>query len=419
MRKGYLFGGAVVIVGTLAAALSSKGPVTSSAGETSTLPALSATSRESLEMTIERSRARVDADPGDGEAAVVLADALVRAARVRSDGSLALEAEQVLRRALQHNPSDYGVRRMQGVVYLAQHRFDEALRLAREAETLRPDDPWNDAVAGDALIELGQYVEAFDAFDALVSRRPDAAAYARVAYARELQGDLAGAEALMRMAAESTAPQDLEARAWVSAQLGNLYLVQRRFGDAEREFARAEFTFPSHPYAAMGRARLHIARGELIQALHLVKQIAETPESLALTGDLHARLGDLIAAEASYRQAERLERDGWQYEQPQPAALARFLAERRRDIPAAVSLAEAAAAKRQDIYTLDALAWSYFRAGRVEDASAAIRKATRTGTLDRGIRCHEAAIEAARGGTRTDQNVCDPLGLLEAGHAVN
>jgi tetratricopeptide (TPR) repeat protein len=70
--------------------------------------------------------------------------------------------------------------------------------------TLRPEDGWNYAIAGDALLEPGRYDEAFDSFDKVMERRPDAGAYARVAYARELQGDLDGAVQLMQMSAEAT-----------------------------------------------------------------------------------------------------------------------------------------------------------------------------------------------------------------------
>jgi hypothetical protein len=62
-----------------------------------------------------------------------------------------------------------------------------------------------------------------------------------------------------------------------------------------------------------------------------------------------------------------------------------------------VAIAEKASAERHDIFTEDALAWTYFRAGRVADARAAIAQALRTGTKDQDIRAHASAIEAAAG----------------------
>jgi len=368
------------------------------------------TTRTELDATIASNRQRVAANPGDGKAAVELADALMRAARVSADASLAIEAEHVLRATLRHSPSDYMSRRMLSVVYLSQHRFAEALTEAKAAQTLRPQDAWNYAIAGDALLELGRYEEAFDSFDRVMEHRPDAGAYARVAYARELQGDLDGAVSLMRMSAEATSRQDVEGLAWTFAQIGNLYLLQGRLDEAERQFSHAEFIFPSHPYAMNGRVRLLIARHRYADALDLSRRLPTTPESLATRGDLLARLGRAGEAEETYREAERVERDGWKQEQPQPGALARFLAERGRNIPEAIALAERAAAERQDVVTMDALAWSYFRGGRVAEAASAIQRATRLGTVDPRIRCHASAIATSiREAVTPDGVTCDLL----------
>ena len=364
------------------------------------------TSRAALDARIAEMRRRVAADPADGAAATMLADALMRAARVHADASLPLEAERALRATLRHG-EDYAAQQMLAAVYLSQHRFREGLEIALHARKAHPRDAWNAAVAGDALLELGRYDEAFDMFDEAVSLRPDAGAYARVAYARELRGDLRGALKVMRMAAEATASPDVEAQAWVRTQIGMLHLHLAEFDDAEREFRRAEFLFPEHPYALTGRIRLAIARGQHAEALRMLRRAPATPETLAMRGDLQAHLGDRTAAAASYQESERLEREGWASEQPQPGALARFLAERDRSIPEAVALAERAAADRQDIHTMDAMAWAYFKAGRLADADAAIGRAMRTGTVDPRIRCHAAAIaEARRGGA---PGRCDPL----------
>lgn len=393
------------------------GPRADAAARAAGRGTLMSTAPEALDDIIADARGRVAADPGDGEAAVLLADALMRAARVHSDATLPLEAERALRSTLQHRPDDYAALRMLAVVFLSQHRFAAALETARKAGRVRPTDAWNHAVAGDALLELGRYEEAFDAFDQVMGLRPDAAAYARVAYARELQGDLDGAASLMKMAAESTGTHDPEAQAWTYAQLGNIYLQQRRHDDAAREFDRAEFTFPSHPYARAGRVRLLIARQQFREALALVERGPRTPETTAIEGDILGWLGSEAAAEAAYVESERLEREGWAQEQPQPGALARFLAERGRNTAEAVKLAETAAAERQDINTFDALAWSYYRVGRIDDAVKAMAKATRTGSADPRIRCHATVITAAAsGGPGVPAESCNPITLATRNH---
>src|SRR5258708_34248925 len=112
---------------------------------------------------------------------------------------------------------------MLGALYLSEHRFREALVVGEKNREARPADAVNDGVIGDAHLELGEYDEAFAAFDRMMQKRPSAASYARVAYARELQGNLKGAIESMKLAADATAPTDPEGLAWARSQLGDLY----------------------------------------------------------------------------------------------------------------------------------------------------------------------------------------------------
>jgi hypothetical protein len=79
------------------------------------------------------------------------------------------------------------------------------------------------------------------------------------------------------------------------------------------------------------------------------------------------------------------------------ANLALFWAEHDRRVPEAVKIAESVASARRDIFTEDALAWAYYKAGRLDDAFAASQRALRTGTRDERIRSHAAQIGAASG----------------------
>jgi tetratricopeptide (TPR) repeat protein len=361
------------------------------------------TSREGLERRLSTLEARVAGNPDDDRSAVALADALLRQARVTGDATLPHRAERVLHAAVADTDS-YLARRMLGATYLAQHRFVEALAAGESSRALRPDDSWNYGVIGDAALELGRYDEAFAAFDRMAALKPSAASYARVAYARELGGDLPAALAAMQMAAESTSPQDAEAVAWSHVQVGLLHLQRGAIDDASRSFDRALFAFPGHPYALNGRARVAVARNDLAGAIAIYRDLYSrmpTPELAAHIGDILVATGDAAAARTSWAEAERLEREGWAHEAAQPAALARLLAERSLQPEVAVSLALAASRERDDIFTNDALAWSLFRVGRFEEAWAASVRSRRTGTKDRRILYHAAAIAEARGDADT------------------
>jgi len=362
------------------------------------LPLVQGTSRDDLDDAEQRARARLAADAADAPAAIRLAEVLWRRARIETNAGHAIEAEHVLETVLKAQPGEYSALKVLGAVYLSQHRFAEAADVARRAIAVNDRDAWNYGMLGDAYLELGQYEGAFEAFNTMVRLRPDAASYARVAYAHELQGRLGEALRHMQMAAEATGAHDPESLAWHHAQIGNILFHMGRIDPASREYARAQHAFPGHPYARAGLARVAAARGDFTRALGMYRGLlaeAPTPELAATVGDLLARTGDAAGAEAMYTQAETLEREGWESEEPQPAALARMLAERGRDAEKAVKLAEEGARNRSDIFTMDALAWAYFQAGRVSDAHAASMQARRTGTADRRILCHGAAIDRA------------------------
>lgn len=356
----------------------------------------SARNSRTIEPSARNSRT---ADKSDGEA-IKSADTLLRKARTESEPAHALEAERVLRAALERNPADYQATRMLATVLLAQHRFRDALAIAERARAMRPDDAWNDGTMGDALLELGEYDKAFAAFDQMAQRKPNASSYARVSYARELQGDLEGAAQMMTMSAQAAGGGDVESQAWHAAQLGSLLLRQGKHDDAEREFKRAEHFFPGHPYARAGMLRLMAARGQYRDALKMVEEdLARraTPELAAWAGDLATRTGQTAQAAEHYARMEALEREGWASEEPQPGALGRLLAERSLKADEALALAEQAARTRSDINTMDAVAWAAFKAGQLDRAAAAAKMAMRTGTRDQRILAHAAAIALATG----------------------
>jgi tetratricopeptide (TPR) repeat protein len=358
--------------------------------------AASVTSREGLQLTIQDMERRLREHPDDSNAAVSLADALLRQARVSGTAGSALRAERALKQILHDDPQTYDARRMLGAVYLSQHRFREAIREAERASAERPTDDWNYGVMGDGHLELGEYEQAFSAFQKMMDLRPTAGAYARAAYALELRGRLDAALEAMHLSTDATPPADRESIAWHHAQLGDLYRQLGRPEDAALEYAWADHSFPDHPFAARGMAELLEARGDLAGAATKVEALmtrSPSPDLAAKLGDLYTALGRVADAARAYALAEA----GWRFDAPHPALLARFLADHGQKLQEAVALAERTAGDRHDIFTEDALAWCYFKSGRLNDAAAAIARAQRTGTHDRTILSHAAAIKAAQG----------------------
>ncbi len=357
-------------------------------------PGAPAASREGLDKRIADMEGKLAADSGDVGAAVLLADALIRQSRVTGNAGLVMRAERALKSVLREDPGNYDALRMQGSVYLSQHRFAEAAAVGEQCRALRPADPVNYGVIGDAQLELGNYDEAFAAFEQMMQRRPGPASYARMAYAMEIKGQLNDALEAMKLAAGASEGGDREAMAWYRAQVGDLYLRLERPSDAMREFATASQAFPGHPFAVTGYAKAIAQLGKTDEARALLEDLAKrapTPDLYALLGDMSARAGRAVETARYYALAEA----AWRSDAPEPKNLARFLADRGERIDEAVRIAEAAANERHDIFTHDALAWAYFKAGRTTDAKRTIQLALRTGTRDAEILRHARAIQDA------------------------
>ena len=408
---------AVVVAAVFVVAATLRDAQRTAAAAAPVLPlAVVGTSRAELSTTVAEMTARLATQPDDAVAVVRLSDALLRLQRVNSDGRAVITAESHLRRFLAARPAHYEARRMLAAVLLSQHRYGEAIAEANRARAADPRDAWNYGAIGDGYMELGDYDRAFEAFDRMGQLAPGPAAYARTSYALEIKGDLEGALEFMRMAADGTSPNDSESQAWHFAQLGDLLMQLGRIGEARLFFERAAATFPNHPLAIGGVARVKIADGEWAAARQLLQgelAKAPTPDLTIAIGDLSEALGDHAGAASYFRAAAQIERAAADSGPRQPNALARFLAEHDRDIPEAVSLAEEAARLRRDIFTMDTLALAYLKAGRLVDAGRASQAALRTGSRDARLLWHAAEIRAAAGAPAAAMELLQKIPSLE------
>lgn len=380
-------------------------------------PATMGTSRTELTKVVETMTARLKTNPTDETAVLQLAEAYIRLQRVNNDGRAVLTAEEHLRAFLKQQPGHYEAERMLAAVLLSQHRFGEAVAQANKVSNVDPRDAWNYGAIGDGYLELGDYERAFAAYDRMGQLQPGPPAYARTSHALEIKGDLSGALEYMKRAADGSWSNDPESQAWHYAQLGDLLLQQGRVIDARREYERAAATFENHPIAMVGLAKIKVVDGDLPGArLTLQEQLARvpTPDLAASVGDLLEASGDSTGAEQYFRMAEQIERAGWGNGPPQPQALARFLAERGRNLEEAVTLAERGAIARRDIYTMDTLAWAYFKVGRTAEAQKALAEALRTGSRDARLLYHAAEIHAAAGDATAAQEMLSRIPAPDA-----
>jgi tetratricopeptide (TPR) repeat protein len=346
----------------------------------------------------ERTRAR----PGDAELLTQLGLAYQLRWRETGDASFLPRSEAALRRALRGGADDADAVLGLGSLALVRHEFRPALAHGRRAQRLLPGSARPYGVIGDALVELGRYREAFEAFEHMVELRPSLASYARIAYARELTGDRTGALAAMRLALDAAAGQP-EPTAWALVEVAKLELALGRVDSAAQNARAALDVLPGYPAARAELARLEAARGRIGRAVAEARRAAEAaPTSQAVT-----LLADLLDRAGRRHEARK--------QRAAVAVIDRLLAANgvRVDLEAAVSradsgirpyetveLARRARADRPSIYGDDALAWALARAGRCEEALPLADRALRLGTEEPLLLFHRGYAAGCAGDRR-------------------
>lgn len=283
-----------------------------------------------------------------------------------------------------------------------RHDFRTALRLARRSRALAPDSLSAYPVLVDALVELGRYRDAERTLQRFVDLRPGLAAYARVAYFRELHGDLPGAAAALRLAVAAGGPPSRTV-AYVQSLLGSVELNRGRLPAARRAFAAASAAVPGYGPAADGRADVAAAGGRLAEAIRRLRRLVARrpgPDYATALAELRLAAGDRAAARRGLalarEQEERLARRGYKPD----AALAVFESDhghRGRGL----ALARTVWSRAPSVTSADALGWALTRAGRPHAGLRWSRRALRLGSLDPGFRYH-AGLAAMAAGHRAE-----------------
>ncbi len=317
-------------------------------------------------------------------------------ARETGDPTYYTKADGVLRRALSLSPKDLLAVSGLGSLELSRHRFRAALALGRRAQSLSPTTARNYGVIGDALVELGRYREAFAAFDHMAAIKPGLDSYARISYARELQGHFHGALTALRLAL-SAAIGEPEATAWTHVQLGKLYWSRGFVRAAAHQYRAALVAFHGYPNALDALALAEAARGQLRPAIAFAQEAVNRiplPQYVTDLGDLLRAAGRDHAAHRQYALIGVIRRLLAANGVRTDLETALFDVDHGIDLRGSLSLARRAEAERPSIDGDDVLAWALARSGRCDEALAWSQRALRLGTQDALKFFHRAAIES-------------------------
>lgn len=354
---------------------------------------------ERTDRLVESLQRRLRERPSDQRAYVQLGSAYLQKARETGDPAFYTKAEEVLARALVLQGDDVEAMTAQGALALARHQFQDALAWGQRAMAVNPGRAAIYGVVGDALLELGRYEEAVSAIQHMVDLRPDLASYARVAYVRELHGDVDGAIAAMRLAIEAGAP-GTEAAAWAQVQLANLLLGQGRLAEAETSYRQALRSYPEYMPALAGLGRLRAAQGrygEAVTALRRVSDAMPLPEYVILLGDLYGAIGQPDEAARRYELVQAIDRLQRASGVDTDLEMALFNADHGVELEDALIRAREQYGRRPSVHAADVLAWTLYQNGRCEEGQAYAAEALRLGTRDALMHYHAGMLALCAG----------------------
>ncbi len=363
-------------------------------------PALAPSPYARTDEVIQRASEAIRQSPNAVEGYTTLVTGYLRKFRETGDAGYLGRAEAACDKARQLAPNDYQALSLLPCVYDMQHRFAEAIPLAEQAISIDPDDAFNFGTLGDSLTENGDYDGAVKAINQMVKLHPDSWSYARVARLRELYGDMDGAVESMRMSVQASIDSDDEQRAWCHVQLGNLYFNQGRLEEAEPEYAAALEAFSTYSFGLTSMARLRAAQGKFDEAISLYRKsldIAPRQETVVFLGDLLLHLKKQQEAADVFELMDAIDRIMRANHVLPTYVLVLYWADHDFKLDQTLKEAERCATERDDIKTLDALAWARYKTGRYDDALAASNRSLRLNTRDAMLYFHLGMIQLKLG----------------------
>jgi tetratricopeptide (TPR) repeat protein len=343
-------------------------------------------------------RETIAAGDASGEVYAQLGNSLYQRWRETGDRRLLARADRAFAAALADDPRDFNALAGRATLALSDHRFADGLALARRAHRAAPGVVAPYAALVDGLIETGRYGAAGQALDRMLSLKPNLASYLRASYYRELQGDLAGAAAAIRLGV-SAGSGTVEGTAYVRTLLGDLEARRGRYDAAQLAYREAVAVDPEFGAALTGIAMLRAGRGEIAPAIESLRgQLGSppSPDALIRLGEVEQAAGLMDAARRRYDRALAIESRLLAGGAGTDAGVT--LNEANHGEPTrAVLLGRTAWRTAPSVSSADALSWALYRAGRVDAAARFSVEAMRLGSRDPEFLYHAGMIARANG----------------------
>ena len=337
--------------------------------------------------------------PADANAWVQFGDILMQKGRETADAAYCTRAEAAYRKALHLDP-----KRLEALIGMAwvngvRHDFEASIDWSQKALAVDPKNMAAYGLMGDAAVEMGDYDKAFQHYQTMLDLRPDLSSYSRSAHLLQLTGDTRRATWLMAKAIKAGSPYG-ENTAWCRSQLALIYFQQGAYVPAEQMLEEGLKRVPNdyRLLAAMGRVKAALKQYDAaIDYYRRSVAIAPQEDIVAALGDVLMVAGHPDEAKRQYAMVETIARLNKANGVKGDMLTARFYADHDMNLPEALKMAEDEYSTRKNVYQADALAWCYFKNGRLDDARKMITVALSHGTQDSMFYFHKGMIEAQAG----------------------
>jgi len=353
-------------------------------------------SHEPTDVRIKTFEKLLAASPDDLKLQTGLISAYLQKVRETSDFGYLTRASKIVDRILEKDGGNFTALRFENEIDLQRHDFKAVADRSQDMVKYAPSDAGTWGNLGDALMELGEYQRAGDAYLKMFALRPGLSSYNRLAWHRFVTGDPISAIALMHEAVEAGDPV-AQNTAWCYAELGDMYFKTGKLDDATNAYRSALDLFPSLHRALAGLGQVEAARGHTIDAIRFYERaqaIVPLPQYAGELEDLYTTAGRADKASEQRDLITTIEKLGTVTNEKTNRNLALLLADHNRDLPVALNLMKAELPVRGDVYTWDAYSWVLYKSGRLEEAKQASQKALRLHTPEPIFYAHARQIES-------------------------
>jgi len=351
-----------------------------------------------LDKSIVSLQAAIAANPSLIKNFFDLSNAYLQKARETADSAYYVKIDGLMDKAAAIDPNNADVPATRSSVAMGRHHFVEGKQFAEDAISKNKNREAYYGLLGDADIELGKYDGAVAAFQKMVDLRPDFSSYSRIAYIRELYGDIPEAKQALGLAIVSGSSFK-ENVAWAYVELGKLDM-RDDLSKAKADFNDALQVLPTYTQAMEGLGKVAFAEGDSQAAIGNFQQalaglpIAQYSTDLA---DVYAQLSDAAKRDQNIALTEEAYSVSASSGVDTDLEESLFLSDHGIQQDKALAEAQRAYQVRPSVYAADYLGWAQYQRGNYAEAAKTSKDALRLGDFDPLILFHQGLISLKNG----------------------